>query len=104
MQRCRQELLSGIAQAPNQLGSAEEAQALDALAQLPAGAQTAALLLELLLQAGRNAARVQTLEAEVAQLRVRVDGYQQAVAKHVRDFPGARDMRAAINQHVHSLF
>lgn len=94
-ERCRRQLLSDIARLPDQLGaSGAKAQALDSLADLPAGIQTAELMLELMLQAGRETASVQRLSARCA-------AYQAAVAMHVRDFRGASGIRDAINTHVH---
>lgn len=102
-ERCRRQLLNSLAQLPDQLGSADaQARALGALADLPAGVQTATLLMELLVQAGIHAANAQQLERDVCYLRNRCDGYSTAVATHVREFCGASGIRAAINTHVNA--
>lgn len=101
-ERCRRQLLSDIAQLPDRVGEgAGRAEALAALAELPAGTPTAELMLTVLLRGGEDAAKVAKLQQEVSSLSARCAAYQQAVASHVREFYGASAVRDAINAHVH---
>lgn len=101
-ERCRSQLLSSLAELPDQLRTCTvaKAQALAALQELPAGPHTGALVLELLLQAGRHAADAQQLEKEATRLSKRCTAFEGAVAEHVREFHGAANIRSAINSWV----